>query len=195
MTFYNIIFGILLLGATQAMFAHIAEWNFGGLLEASTLAVLIFCDVVFTAHVIEQVKVNYTVNMKLLDLLNFLLLSAATLAAKPHAPNMLDINAVRLLGDHRERVFWALLLTYIIAVKFWEFGKELTKNKWYIVLIIAIVAMCVVVWISRWDWLTAVMRLVTFGAALVYLLFGMKRLLDAISNNHPSTVPSPNHCD
>src|ERR1044071_10132656 len=88
MTFYNIIFGILFLGGVREIFVALTSEHGGGLLafwEASILTLLIFSDVVYTSHVLEELKYPYTVWMKLIDLTSFILLTAALLLFNPTA--------------------------------------------------------------------------------------------------------------
>jgi hypothetical protein len=87
MTFYNIIFGILLVAAVGEMLRSLNHPNWLHLWEATSLALLVVSDVIFTSHVIEERKKPYSVSMKFLDLFNFFILSCLS-ALECEVPNL-----------------------------------------------------------------------------------------------------------
>ena len=83
MTFYNVISGILFIGTCQAFVVHYGTptaWY------ASLLMVVMFYESVITSHLLEgqdpPVK-TYSLKMKVLDLLAFILLAYALIAVSP----------------------------------------------------------------------------------------------------------------
>lgn len=130
MTFYNIIFGILFLGAVREVFRVISVdkgWGFWvspSFWMAATLTLIIFNDVVCTTHILEpssnQKERVYTFSMKLLDLFSFILLCGALVVLSP-SDNSFSINAsAHVSKDLQELLFWLLLTTYWIVVLVWN---------------------------------------------------------------------------
>lgn len=75
MIFYNIIFGILFLGACRTV---LTSWlTSGDTLLLLLVTALIFNDVVNTSEAIERREFDYTIYMKLFDLVSFFALATA----------------------------------------------------------------------------------------------------------------------
>src|ERR1700687_3464971 len=99
MTFYNIIFGILFLGAFRQLMLLSATSDSGHVWMAATLLVLIINDVVNTTYIVEgRDPEKYTLFQKLIDLTNFFLLSIALIALQPDN-NPFQVSAPRALVD------------------------------------------------------------------------------------------------
>jgi hypothetical protein len=149
MTFYNIIFGILFLNACQAVLASIGASAAGPWYLAADpwflafVALLIFNDAVNTSEVIEERKVEYKIQMKLFDLVSFLLLSMAIISISRSTQVFGDANAfARLWPFFREPLAPSLLLLgYCVSVALWIFyAEELrTRDEWRWYLWVAVV--------------------------------------------------------
>lgn len=137
MTFYNIIFGILFLGAVREIFVSLAlppgqRWLAG--CHAVILTLLIFSDVVYTSHAIEELRKGYGVGMKLLDLLNFIILTLALLTLNPTQNNMLQLSVESVYRDNTwipapHALFWFLITLYWIGLTLWvKEGKILPES-------------------------------------------------------------------
>lgn len=121
MTFYNIIFGILFLGALREVVRSLAQPEHPGFWQAVTLSLLVFSDTVYTSEVIEEKQRPYSVWMKLTDLGNFVLLTFAILAIDPTAENMLQLDVRPFFGGRPlEPVFWSLLALYWLGLILWN---------------------------------------------------------------------------
>ena len=84
MTFYNVISGLLFLGAVQQMALGLSAWDPAHIVMGGVLAVLVFNDAVYTSHVVEGERtVAYELRLMLNDLVNFLLLAFAIAALNP----------------------------------------------------------------------------------------------------------------
>lgn len=130
MTFYNIIFGILFLGAVGQFFHIVFEssnFNFMTLPSfwmVTTLTLVVFNDVIYTTQVLEgpptDKRKDYTLSMKLLDLLSFMFLCAALLVLAP-SDNILSVKIkTDLLQESREFFFWLLLTVYWATAIIWN---------------------------------------------------------------------------
>jgi hypothetical protein len=133
MTFYNIIFGILFLGACQAAVASIGTNLDGWLLVL--VAVLIFTDVVNTSEAVENRGVEYTIWMKLYDLVSFLLLGMSIILLSKSTKNfLLDTDVYQLLPEwlKYQVVPPVLLLAYCVIVALWTLNspKLITPEQW-----------------------------------------------------------------
>jgi hypothetical protein len=119
MTFYNIIFGILFLGACRQLLLLAADTS--RLWMAATVAVLIFNDVVNTSHVLEGSNAKpYSIGMKLIDLTNFLILSLALIALSP-AENPFGVAIPAKITELLTlRAFWLLLVVYWCLAVLWN---------------------------------------------------------------------------
>lgn len=120
MTFYNIIFGILFLGACQAFLLSL---NCGTDTRLITLvALMIFNDAVNTAEVVEQRQFAYTIEMKLIDLASFLVLATTLILLSENTKNFLDVPIYPSLPEFIKHpsVPPALLLVYCGLVAGWN---------------------------------------------------------------------------
>src|SRR6185436_10242310 len=108
MTFYNVISGILFLGACQAFLAVLGTpvmW------AAATLVITILNESVITSELIERTSapVPYKLEMKLLDFLAFAMLSWALLVLSPSG-NTFNVDVTNSLwGAGSPSCFWLLL--------------------------------------------------------------------------------------
>lgn len=128
MTFYNIIFGLLFLASVREVISELI-FPAGMFCEAVFLTLLIFSDVVYTSHVIEERKIFYNVFMKLIDLLNFLLLLAALCILNPSEENH---NLIQLdLPTMPVWIFWLIITVYWFFLIIWmsEAKVHPTPNK------------------------------------------------------------------
>ena len=131
MTFYHIIFGILFSVTAREVLGDILSWKVSGtieldgLLQGLTLMFLVVSDIMFTSHMVEEKKVDYTFNMKLCDLLRFFVLSAALYALNPNN-DLLHIAEGKesVASAEFESIFWLLICMYWCLLIAWnEFGK------------------------------------------------------------------------
>ena len=119
MTFYNIIFGFLFLGACRQLLLLLEKptvWT------AATIAIVIFNDAVNTSEILEgQSTVTYRIGMKLIDLSTFVLLSLALIALAPdNNPVGLDL-CQQLAFLQSPWVIWALLTAYWALLIWWNY--------------------------------------------------------------------------
>ena len=130
MTFYNVISGILFLGACEAFLNALGKPS---LAMAGTLVVVIFNEAALTSELIER-KVNpvdYTLKLKLLDLLTFITFTWTLLVLAPvHNSFGVDVSQT-LLGAGRPFAFWALLTVYWLLTITWNYlAKQFDKGQW-----------------------------------------------------------------
>lgn len=130
MTFYNVISGILFLGACRAFLGALGEpvmW------PAAVLVVTILNESVITSELIERQipPVTYTLPMKLLDFLAFTLLSWSLLTLSP-VDNTFDTDVSRSLwGAGSPRWFWGLLTAYWLVTLAWNaVAGQRDRTKW-----------------------------------------------------------------
>jgi hypothetical protein len=120
MTFYNIIFGILFLGACREFFQAGLNRKWKDFCIASTLALLVFNDTLFTSHEIESLNLKYTIGMKLVDLFAFLILTMA-IALFNTTSNILGIKINGKIFTHwREPIIWGLICFYWLLALIWN---------------------------------------------------------------------------
>lgn len=123
MTFYNIIFGILFMGACKELL-DLLNKNCQTIWIAATIAVIIFNDAVNTSEILEsRSSVSYSTLMKLIDLISFVLLSLSLIALDPKE-NLFDVvvdleNNLHFLKP--PWVLWVLLLTYWLFLILWNY--------------------------------------------------------------------------
>lgn len=125
MTFYNIIYGILFVDAISVVVFSVSSGFSDPLLfwEACVASIIIFIDVVYTSHAIEDLRKPYSVWLKLIDLLNFLILGSALLALNPSALNLFQIEikwAAHVDRNWATVVFWGLLSAYSVLLFLWN---------------------------------------------------------------------------
>ncbi|MCY1287058.1 hypothetical protein D9M68_417840 [compost metagenome] len=136
MGFYSVINGILFLGACQAFLASLgtpAMW------AAAVLVVTILNESVVTSELVERPvsPVVYRMEMKLLDIATFAVLTWALLVLNPTINAMnVDVSAT-LWGVGRPRLFWTLLIVYWLLTLCWnwragQFSKAVWKE-WFLV--------------------------------------------------------------
>ena len=136
MTFYNIIFGILFLGACQEVlvsvstFADVSTRAETGFLILVALA--IFNDAVNTAEAIEARGVDYSIGMKLIDLLIFLTLSFALILLIGNEKSFFDVNVYDSIPGllKHPSVPPALLLVYWLLVAAWNRVAKWKFGEW-----------------------------------------------------------------
>ncbi len=140
MTFYNIIFGILFLGACQAVLISLASGTDTWLI--SLVGLMVFNDAVNTAEVVEQRQFDYTIRMKLIDLGSFLILAANLILLSEDKKNFLDAPIYSVLPEilKHPSVPPVLLLVYWGLVACWNReSKDLRKpREWPNFLILAV---------------------------------------------------------
>jgi hypothetical protein len=126
MTFYNIIFGLLFVGAVRELLLEVIQTTWpasAAAWQAATLALLTFGDVVYTSHVVEELRQPYTVWMKLIDLTNFVVLTAALVTLDPSVIGVFQL-AQGDLTQHLPTAFapwwyWALVSLYWMMLLVW----------------------------------------------------------------------------
>lgn len=130
MTFYNVISGILFLAACQTLLAALGTppmWL------AAVLMVTILNESILTSELIERKSdpVQYTIYLKLLDFLTFIVLSWALLVLNS-ASNIFNVDVhATLLGANNARAFWCLLLVYWLLTLLWNhIAGQRTRTKW-----------------------------------------------------------------
>jgi hypothetical protein len=130
-TFYNVISGILFLGACKAFLAALGSWL---MLPTALLALTILNESVITSELIERTDkpVEYSLGMKLLDFTTFLVLAWALLVVSP-VKNAFDIDvSASLVGAGSPRAFWLLLSTYWVLMLLWNHvSGQLSSTSWH----------------------------------------------------------------
>lgn len=128
MTFYNILFGILFLGACRQLLLLIdtaAGW------DAATIAVIIFNDAVNTSQVLEgEQRRTYSAPMKLIDLINFMLLSLSLVSLRPDDNPFGVQPATPLVTILTPWVTWLLLTLYWVLLILWNWLCGLYSKEW-----------------------------------------------------------------
>lgn len=133
MTFYNIIFGLLFIGAFREVIFALANLDWPLFFLATTLSVLVFSDTIYTTDIIDVDGKNnlYSVDLKLLDLLSFILLSFAVVVLNPVSNDMFEVDVTPVLdtiagksGLNKETLletlFWGLLTLYMLILVRWN---------------------------------------------------------------------------
>jgi hypothetical protein len=130
MTFYNVISGILFLGACQAFLVSLgtaAVW------PAAVLTLTILNESIITSELIERQAspIPYELKMKLVDFVGFGTLAWALLTLSPAANAFnVDVNGT-LWGAGRPPVFWSLLTIYWFVTLGWNYvAKQVDRSKW-----------------------------------------------------------------
>jgi hypothetical protein len=125
MAFYSILFAILFLGAFRELIRSFGVSDWPGVWMAATLTMVIFNDVLYTSHFMEEEHCGYTIPMKVADVLSFVMLSIAVLALQPSEHNVFEADPgawVRSLP--RAPVFWGVLVLYWVTTIAWNlFGR------------------------------------------------------------------------
>jgi len=191
MTFYNIIFGLLFIGAfREVIFALGGQPGWGTpdwrlFCRAAILSILVFSDTIYTAVVIEDKKRTYSVEMKLLDLFSFILLSFAVVLLNPVSNDMFEVNVTGTLQQvvhwtrwSVEAMFWAILAAYMLNIIGWNrlmgIDRIMARHRWVKrvqpALAIAFTAMTVLALLAPTSPLLVAGRWILLGVAAVYLL-------------------------
>ena len=118
MTFYNVISGILFMGAIQA-FLH--ELGKPAMAYAATLVAIMCNEAVSTSELLEgPAALTFTLWMKILDLLTFMVLAYALVVLSPDGNTFTSENVTPLvLGAGRPGVFLSLLGIYSLVALWW----------------------------------------------------------------------------
>ncbi len=126
MTSYSITFGILFAAVAKSVWLNIVDLNWLSFQMALALGLLIASDTIYTSHVLEPhgnaPRVHYRFSLKLIDLANFMVLSAAIILIDPEN-NFFDVNARTLLNlfpKRQQTIFWVLVLIYCSLVLVWN---------------------------------------------------------------------------
>jgi hypothetical protein len=182
MTFYNIIFGILFLGTCRELFyaGFCSKWK--DFFVLSTIALLVFNDTLFTTHEIEVLKLSYTVWMKLIDLLDFLILTAVIIILKPFN-NFLGIKInKRPLIRYRDSVIWTLVTIYWLLGLLWNkvgniYSNEIGfRTEYSLFLLFFFILMTLASWF-RWQIVVNFLRII-----IMFIVFGYIILKAVIYN-------------
>lgn len=136
MTFYNVISGILFLGACQNFLSKLGSVE---VWYAAALLLVIVNEAMSTSELVERksAKVDYNLVLKLIDLITFGVLLWALLVLNPQS-SALDVDVSQtLLGANQPAVFWLLLTSYWFPLTDgWnrlagQYSRNLW-NRWYI---------------------------------------------------------------
>jgi hypothetical protein len=134
MTFYNVISGILFMGACQAFLETLGA---PAMFMAATLAAIMCNEAVLTSELLEFSKegrtpLPYSLEMKFLDLGTFVMLSYALLILRPDKNTFgVDVTAKHLWFADRPVAFVLVLGVYWLATWGWNIlaGQDDDK-KW-----------------------------------------------------------------
>lgn len=128
MTFYNVISGILFLGACQVFLRNLGDplmW------PSAALMITILNEAVMTSELIETNgphRVDYSLKMKLLDFVTFLILSSALLVLSPSQ----NVFEVQFQAENNPlvspRLFWGLLSAYWLLMLVWNWVAGQTSS-------------------------------------------------------------------
>jgi len=134
-TFYNVISGILFMGAFQAFVAAHGTPAMG---MAAILVAILCNEAVLTSELLERKEspVPYTLAMKFIDLLTFFVLAYALMVVSPRQ-NTFGTNLDGILfGANRPAMFCALLTAYWALTLWWnqKAGQNLAAvwRSWFI---------------------------------------------------------------
>lgn len=123
MTFYNIIFGILFLGACRQTMLLI-DTPF--IYAAATVAIVVFNDSLNTSHIFERNTnpPDYRIWLKILDLVGFLILSLALVALNT-SDNPFQFTTPAKFADRLNRVTpWPFISAYWVTATIWNHIAE-----------------------------------------------------------------------
>lgn len=143
MTFYNIIFGILFVGATKELLQAFFDQEWRKFSLALTYALIVANDVVYTSHAVEDSSVTYTVGMKLVDLLLFMILAYCLVFMNPGDNTLLVHAPGQHLTNEKEIRFWILLTLYWTASLVWDALAFCGVEAVYLILLVLLTAMIV----------------------------------------------------
>lgn len=152
MTFYNIIFGILFLGACQAFLFSLNSETDTRLI--ALVALMIFNDAVNTAEAVEQRDFGYTIEMKLIDLASFLVLATSLILLSENTKNFLDVPIYPSLPEFIKHpsVPPALLLAYCGLVAGWNrTSKDIRQRSewpWHLIAAVSAIVIALLVLVA-----------------------------------------------
>lgn len=188
MTFYNIIFGILFLGACQAFLISLSCETDTWLI--TLVALMIFNDAVNTAEVVEQRQFDYTIWMKLIDLVSFLVLAATLILLSEGTKNFLDAPIYLDLPEfiRHPSIPPALLLVYCGLVAGWNWtSKDIRKRSewpWYLIIAVSVIVIALLVLVvlrpvrdehsALYPLVTVIAMVATLGYLFSYTLIKKK---------------------
>lgn len=188
MTFYNIIFGILFLGACQAFLISLSSKTDTWLI--TLVALMIFNDAVNTAEVVEQRQFDYTIWMKLIDLASFLVLAATLILLSEGTKNFLDAPIYLALPEfiRHPGIPPALLLVYCGLVAGWNWtSKDIRKRSewpWYLITAVSVIVIALLVLVvlrpardehsALYPLVTVIAMVATLGYLFSYTLIKKK---------------------
>ncbi|NOT07357.1 MAG: hypothetical protein HOP28_04040 [Gemmatimonadales bacterium] len=186
MTFYGVVFGVLFLAAVQGVLLSLGSPR---LLPSATLVAIVFNDVIFATHVLEQGR-RYSIPLKLLDLVAFILAVYALLVLNPaENPFQVDVS-LSLPGVDRPPVFWGLLTAYWIVALIWNCcARQGRESHWSeearVLMFMIVFALAVSAFIDRGKESFADMNGWTSFAPLVIVIGYM--VLKACPSRHQKT--------
>lgn len=119
MTFYSIIYGLLFLGSTSALFTLFIEGKYEEFILAIILCLLIYCDTIYTSDFLERGGNHqyYRRGMKFIDLFCFLIVSALIIIICPESTFMLSIDISKssalFITILESKLVWFFILLFI----------------------------------------------------------------------------------
>lgn len=131
MTFYSILFGTLFVSSfyTAPLVLSLGVDLPTKLFQSILVLLIVFNDVLNTAHTIEEVKLPYSLALKGLDAINFGLLAIAILAVQPNNP-ILNLDMSRYFGSSGFPLFWLVITLVLLLGGLWNqiSGIKLTSR-------------------------------------------------------------------
>ncbi len=193
MTFYNIIFGILLLAAVGEVLRSLNHPDWLHLWEATTLILLIVSDVIFTSHIVEERKKPYKVSMKFLDLASFIILSTAIFALNPTEKGFFQVEAAsRYEQLDTTAVFWWLVVLYWGVICGWNVYAGVYRSVprgtqwwWQPLLIGPLIVMAMAAVIAPGSGFVHGFSVAMTAMVAAYLGLYKKHVLNALSDERP----------
>ena len=182
MTFYNVISALLFVGAFRELLLALQAGALPQLWRASLLALLVFNDAIYTSWVVETRQQKYGPTLMSLDLINFMILSAALVFLNHSSTNVFSLDLERFAGAWLTEIrFWLLLAVYWSLIMWWTSRAGVYKLpkypkwliKWSLLIIALFVLQAVVLAIFGSASVSAVSHVGSFIAALytaVYIL-------------------------
>ncbi len=189
MTFYNIIFGILFLGACQALLLSLNAETDTRLI--TLVALMIFNDAVNTAEVVEQREFAYTIRMKLIDLASFLVFSTTLILLSEHTKNFLDAPVYSSLPAFLKHPSTPpiLLLVYCGLVAAWNRASTDIRQKsewpWHLIVAVSAIVLALLVLVvlrpvriehsTAYNLVTGIAMLGTLGYLVSYSFINQRK--------------------
>lgn len=193
MTFYNVLAGVLFLGAFQQFLQGLANADMDNLVMSMALLFVVFNDAIYTSHMIEgEKRAEYRLPLMLIDLLNFVLLAWALVELNPNS-NIFNVNmnkqgSLLSAGFLGEGTFWLIISCSWLCGMCWAWQAGIYDEQYPRNLLWAAFAVFVLFFssfaMSFTAWQVPKVTLSVF--ALVYFLsyVGLVRL-----RLHPRTQP------